>query len=603
MSGRSTRNGPIGGAIPDGDQAACWLVWNFVTGAAVVAGPARETRSLSRLVSRYVGVLVLVLVGRMVVGDVLGQYDETGTVDVTAAVQLGAAARPLWACVAAGMFLAGYLGAAWAEGREHRRQWVEPAAEVLRPILGWPEGTRASRFLEVPRDFAAAPGGVRVRIPRGTVLLGQKKADVVAACRAKLPLGSVPAEADAPGGTNGGVRWATKGRQNWVVFREVVETMPAFVAYADPDVRRVVDRAEAGKPVIGMKANNVPFRIDFADETPHCLFSAGTGAGKSSGVKAVCAQEMHFGATVIILDLKRRSQRWATHMVHGKRQAIPGVIYCRSIEHMHAVLVKLGKEIARRSEAAEQLGDDEELDVPRILVVCEELNATMKRLASYWRKVKDRDDDNESPAVRAYSDALLMGRAERVHVLAIAQMGTAKALGGGDAREQYGFRALSRFSDQARKMLIPNITGAKSSTHLGRWLVARGETAHDVQFLWMTDVEARTLAMSGRRSVLPFSGAADRVDQAAGGKGGAKLTVIDGGGPGLVTLREASNDEGRGVVPVNLHTLRKHSTRYQDEGFPRPLGVGPGGAGLYHPDHLATFYAERTAGRLVEADA
>ncbi|MGP4004410.1 hypothetical protein [Streptomyces sp. 8N706] len=89
----------------------------------------------------------------------------------------------------------------------------------------------------------------------------------------------------------------------------------------------------------------------------------------------------------------------------------------------------------RRIRLAEQLGDDvldrEPWRVgPRLVILLEEVNATMTQLKRYWAKKRESGDPRESPAVDALAEILFMGRQVRLHVLLVAQSATARAIGG-----------------------------------------------------------------------------------------------------------------------------------------------------------------------------
>lgn len=577
------------------DAVVSWLIWNTLTGARIAGGPQPGSRSRARVASRLV-LLAAVVWLALTLRGAAGNPATEWTVDGVEQILADAAGRVLerwpwlphagWVAAAGVLAAAGWSATGWALDRHHNDYWVGSLHRALGKDV-WGDAIDRMKprdWLHVPRDFADAPDGIRIRVPI-TFPVGEPRQKAEAKVLERLPLGDV------------NTHWEAKGPFSFLQITAKAR-VPDKVFYSDVAVAGDVGRAKPGKPMLGRTATGV-YWVDLHSATPHGLFSAGTGGGKSTGVKAIAAQEMHHGAGVIVLDaIKRKSQRWAKDPATKWKKPIPGVIYCRTIPQMHRTLVSLGLELGRRQEASEELPDDAELDEPRIVVICEELNATMRRLERYWRKIRNDPDlagewvgETESPAVAAYLDGLQMGRAERVTLLAVAQMGTAKALGGGEARENYGLRGLARFTEQARKMLIPTAGREfRSSTKTGRWVVAQGEEFADVQLLYMTDVEARMLAMSGKPSRLPFSQHDDPV-----GAGRPTLHVVrDGRAVMPKTLWEMSKDHGEGLVEETFETLKQGRYRYREDGYPQPTGRR-GSAYLYDVGDLQRWWTEKRA--------
>jgi hypothetical protein len=114
------------------------------------------------------------------------------------------------------------------------------------------------------------------------------------------------------------------------------------------------------------------------------------------------------------------------------------------------------------------LHEDEDWDPgPRVLVICEELNATIGQLTNYWADAREKGDPKRSPAVAALSELLFMGRSAKHNVLAIAQMLTARAIGGPEARENFGIRFLASYTKNAWKMLVPEAAMPRASADSG----------------------------------------------------------------------------------------------------------------------------------------
>ncbi|MEU5958721.1 hypothetical protein [Streptomyces sp. NPDC047525] len=153
----------------------------------------------------------------------------------------------------------------------------------------------------------------------------------------------------------------------------------------------------------------------------------------------------------------------------------------------------------RRVRLADKLGINARPDAigPRLLILLEEVNATMKQLASYWERTRESGDP-KVPAVDALNEILYMGRQVRMHVLLVAQSATARALGGPEVREQFATRILARYSLNAWRMLAPEVHPApKSTKHPGRAQVVIGGSASETQVLFFTDAEAREWATTG----------------------------------------------------------------------------------------------------------
>ena len=136
-----------------------------------------------------------------------------------------------------------------------------------------------------------------------------------------------------------------------------------------------------------------------------------------------------------------------------------------------------------------------------MLILLEEINATMKQLARYWEKIRESGDPKVSPAVDALNEIPYMGRQLRMHVLLVAQSATARALGGPEVREQFATRILARYSVNAWRMLAPEVHPApKSTKHHGRAQVVIGGSARETQVLFFTETEAREWATTGKKA-------------------------------------------------------------------------------------------------------
>ncbi|MEV1040464.1 pRL2-11 [Streptomyces sp. NPDC050204] len=382
---------------------------------------------------------------------------------------------------AGGLLVAG--GAAHAaltrQRRELMREWIEPLHLALSDPLGIPVATRPRSYLHIPVNFNDDDAEIRIDLP---VDLKFNEAGVTEMIVKKLALQGVS------------FSWKYDGRKPYVTVKKV-HRPPSKVVFADQKVRDLVAKVPESAPLIGLTRGQKVVSVDLDAESPHVLVSAGTGGGKSVILRTIASQLIRNGAHAYILDFKRVSHLWA--------RGVPNVNYCRDISDIHDALISLGAEGQRRIHAAEKLGEDADPASvgPRIVILLEEINATMKQLTRYWEKIKEKGDPKISPAVDALAEILFMGRAVRMHVLLVAQSATARALGGPEMRENFATRILARYTQNAWRMLVPEVQPApKSTRHIGRAQVVLGGSAHETQVMFMSDREARDWAMAGAKS-------------------------------------------------------------------------------------------------------
>lgn len=486
----------------------------------------------------------------------------------------------------------------------HRREWVEPLHTVLAPLLHLPPGTRPAQYLRVPPGYADMSGEVvRVDVPATwSDADGAVKSAIQAAVTSKLGLSDVS------------YRWHLTGRSSYMTA-VAAPRPPALARFADPAIRDLVKAAPESAPLIGLSAGGRGVGVDLDAESPHILVSAGTGGGKSVILRTVFAQHLHNGGVGSVLDIKRHSHKWV--------RGVPGVTYCREVEDLHDELVRLGAEGERRNRIVDDwAGDDADAPVgPRVAILLEEANATLARLKRYWQSVRDpKLDPKESPAIDALREVLFMGRAVRMHVLLVAQSATAAALGGPEMRENFATRILARYTQNAWRMLVPEVSPIPRSTrHVGRAQVVLGGIAHETQVVFMSPDEARDWARSGRSSEavsasqrltgpvdldkhpVTVTGPTDGTDGAAGEygtDGSASTGTTDGtdgpsslADPVPVSLRDAVDS---GAVSVSLAVIRK-SAAGRDSEFPEPVGSdSKTGAKLYRPDELTRWERNRS---------
>jgi hypothetical protein len=483
----------------------------------------------------------------------------------------------------------------WHRARMHQDGVLGPLHAALAPAVGQTE-TRPERWLHVPEDYRSNPG-TEIRIDLPVEFSGVDKGT-------QLVTGIVKAKLGLDGGTTSAFHLT--GKEPYAIFREPIPP-PAKVTL--DDIMPFLLTSKETAPIIGLTAGRKPVTIDIEADSPHTLLSAGSGAGKSVLIRAALAQALAKGGYGIILDVKMISQSWAKNL--------PNCEYHRTAESIHEALIRLRVEVDRRNKLVNEYADidgnvPEDVNIgPRIWVVPEEMNATITLLKKYWAEIRDKSDSKTSPAVEALQDVLFMGRQIKIHVVTAAQLASARTMGGPEARENFGTRCLARYTQNAWKMLCPEIWPMpKKSRVPGRWQIVRGGEAVDTQVVFMTNREARELAQQGLpigerrefdgRPVLASQPSHDRHDL---GQEGETVSAGAAAAPSpadsqkiedvstaanLVGLREAI--ETGVVTGIKIATLRKAPQR--DLHFPKPQGVR-GTENLYDPEELGRWSRNR----------
>lgn len=432
-------------------------------------------------------------------------------------------------------------GVRWAPDRWRRGVWA------LQRGVG---GNRAVKALRRPKPEGHGP---RVELMADVpYLTGEQRQLVSAIVKAKIPAGEVVESWDQVG---------KRVTARWTVRRRP----PARVGY---DVFRagVVGLAE-WEFFLGLGADGSPVVISLRDDSPHIAVSAGSGAGKSVLAMASAVQVLRRGGKVVILD-RKGSHRWALDL--------PGVDYCSRPEQMHEALVSLAQLADERNSLALHEVDDWDPG-QRILVIAEELNATIGMLGAHWAAVRDKSEPKRSPAISGLADLLFMGRSAKINVLAIAQMLSARAIGGPEARENFGIRCLARYTSNAWKMLVPEAAMPRASRTLGRWQVVVGGQATEVQVAYLTSAQARALA----RPPAPAGGLDSQIGPDVPAAGDTGL---------LVTLATALDE---GLLPWSREATKKRLARHAFSP-PRPR-AHQGQAALYDREDLAAWVDRSTA--------
>ncbi|MFF5973711.1 hypothetical protein ACFY7C_19500 [Streptomyces sp. NPDC012769] len=235
---------------------------------------------------------------------------------------------------------------------------------------------------------------------------------------------------------------------------------------------------------LGVDGDGDPIRVNLDDDSPHILINAGSGGGKSTLARGIATQVLTAGANAVFLDAKRHSHRWAKNL--------PGVHYAQAFAEIGDALVSVGMELHRRNEVIDAFpGPIEEAPVgPRIVLIFEEMNATMDALKSMSKKLPEGEYD----AMDALADIMFMGRAAKIHVVAIAQFASAEAMGGSAIRENFGYRILARYTKQAWTMLAYDCgVPQPAPKQKGRGRICHAGVARETQFLYLTEEQAAWL--------------------------------------------------------------------------------------------------------------
>lgn len=443
------------------DDWAWKLLRSFVTGARLSfqshvpgAGSAR------------VAVLRLVAVGALV-----------GALYAQAAGPSLRAARVAWVSWTAGavvLTVVGWWGFEQLWSWPHRRRWVRPLDVALRPLAGWPANLPTHKWLVVPRNFREA--GIAVQLPAAFVGKDPDRQAIEHVVISKLDVGDMD------------VSWRIVSRNHFVEF-QAKPRPPGRALFREPNVRHVVENVNGSQPVIGLGPGGQPVSMDLDGESPHMAVFAGAGAGTSNVLRVVAAQLMHHGASAAILDRKRRSHRWA--------KDLDGVTYCREAADIHRALVDLAAEAAGRNRLVDRHPDRGRPVWPRRVILVEDLSSTLEELAAYWRENLGGRDP--SPAPEAYRQILSAGPAIRFHILTAAQRFLAPAAEDPGAPGHYGTLVLARLKPQEWRTLLPETTFVpKAGRDPGRGWVAAGGEMDEVQIVYMSEIEARQWAASGR---------------------------------------------------------------------------------------------------------
>lgn len=389
--------------------------------------------------------------------------------------------------------------------RHHLAEYVHPLHEALAPQLRIPETVQPSEWLRIPRNFDDADADPRIRIylpptfkatnedeevqlgSRADASSYQKVVDEVVMSKLGLNRSEMT------------TRYHMVGAQPRVEYHR----LPPVPTKVTVDmVRRALDKATGGTVVFGLARGGRVIKINLDTDYPHVMLSVPTGGGKSWTIRAVVTPMLpkDKNTRVVVLDPKQHSQnQFRDH---------PHVRIVRHIADMHDELVAIGKEIARRNEVIDSAPiDGEDADKkrpkdlgPRLMVVFEEANTLARRLASHWQGIKPDGYRGSSPALDAMADLTQMGREVMVNAVLVAQMGTAKATGGGESRENFGARFLGFGSSENAWRMVAGSDVKKPRSKSSRpggmyWL--EGNSPVEMQVVGWDSTSARDFAFEG----------------------------------------------------------------------------------------------------------
>lgn len=517
----------------------------------------------------------------------------------------------------AGITFGGAQVAAWWAVREVRNTFIFPAADVLSRVTGVRLRRRDKlAAIELPAGFGeeaeegAEPEPVRVYVPEVALDAAMKKriADNVGA-RLGLP------EPIA--------KWTESG-----VPQRYVDLYPQAVPPKTVSIEDLMEELLAGDidhPLVGVMTGGRVSRMDFKNDSPHSLGSAGSGAGKSTLYKLIAMQRLRHGGYAIILDFKKWSHlRWAGRLPAGR------VRIEDEVARISDVLASVLDELMWRKSF--NLEDEAKLDeLPTLDVFVEEINTLLPLLVDYWtaftaeqkvrarirvRKAKEEIKDSgatrdevpdhllaeleeaeealiaamslpkKSPAVQAIRYGVNLGREFRIHFHFIGQSIDAAAAGGRNTRESFRTRMLARWDAKTWKMLADGIPFvACPSGDVGIWAHVHGGEYEIVRVPYVPDAFAVEYVLGGARPSLPmFHGDPVPTIEAepAGREIEASMPLSK-----IVEILPLKRDGDR----MTLKALRLAAGR---DGFPDAVvEAEPGKAALFDPEEVIAWFRDR----------
>ncbi|MFG2267310.1 hypothetical protein [Streptomyces sp. NPDC048720] len=158
--------------------------------------------------------------------------------------------------------------------------------------------------------------------------------------------------------------------------------LPKLLRLIDPGLREHLEALPASAALIGISTDGRAIAVDL-DAAPHILACSGTSGGSTTILRTLTAQFLHQGARALVLDTTRLSHLWA--------KDLPTVTHRGNAVGIHDALVGLGSELKHRTDF------DGDLDgVPRLMVVIDRADDTLRHLARYWETFR-REDVRSGP--------------------------------------------------------------------------------------------------------------------------------------------------------------------------------------------------------------
>ncbi len=247
--------------------------------------------------------------------------------------------------------------------------------------------------------------------------------------------------------------------------------------------------------ILAVNGQGEPVYIDLTGESPHVLVSAASGAGKSSILRAVAAQALAKGDEVVILDVKQHSQSWA--------EGLDGVYIATSLVDIGKCMAMAGKKVHERNRLAKEwlftqraLGNwsVSAEDAPvgaRVVILFEEMNSTLSEIRALSKSAFHNMETYD--AWQGLKDTVLMGRAAKFHVIAVGQGMGARAMGGAEILVNFGVRILLQHDKNIWARVAWDCGLPKAAPEeTGRGYICHAGKAKMAQFLYMTELEART---------------------------------------------------------------------------------------------------------------
>lgn len=245
-----------------------------------------------------------------------------------------------------------------------------------------------------------------------------------------------------------------------------------------------VEGGSEDKLVLGVGSDSKPVYLDFLGEAPHVAASIGTGGGKSSLLRfIICQWAFHGVAHFDVCDVKQISLQGIDD--------IPGLTTHRSAQEIAESWSAFRREMHRRYDV---LRKNPSKKFPKWVLVIEEGNALASIAARTWRESGNK---GPNPMFADLAMILFMARQVNMNVVGVWQRLSAQAVGGGDLRDQFGNKLLSRFGPQAWDALVGTKPRAKSSTIPGRVLSVAGSTQRQCQVPLVSLADGMALALAG----------------------------------------------------------------------------------------------------------